>query len=78
MLQKFNDKSRSLNLSLARHTAIKAGQPLTVDDMQHIIADLFACQLPHLSPSGEPTLIVLTHEELRQKFIAQKTVNASF
>ena len=76
MLQKFNDKSRSLNLSLARHTAIKAGQPLTVDDMQHIIADLFACQLPHLSPGGEPTLIVLTHEELRQKFIAQKATNA--
>ncbi|MBQ9473943.1 MAG: DNA mismatch repair endonuclease MutL [Bacteroidales bacterium] len=68
MLQKFNDKSRSLNLSLARHTAIKAGQPLSVDDMQRIIADLFACQLPRLSPSGEPTLVVMTHEELRQKF----------
>ena len=68
MLQKFSDKSRTLCLTLARHSAVKAGQPLQPEEMQQIIADLFSCQVPNISPSGKRTITVIRREDIDGRF----------
>ena len=60
MMQKFNDRGQCLCRSLAHHTAIKSGKTLLQEEMQQIVADLFSCQVPEVSPSGKRTLKVLS------------------
>ena len=61
-------KKEFLAKVLARNMAIKAGEKLNDDEMQHIINELFSCELPYHSPSGKPTLITFTLEELAKRF----------
>lgn len=60
MMQKFSDRRQCLCRSLAHHTAIKSGKTLLQEEMQQIVADLFSCQVPEVSPSGKRTLKVFT------------------
>lgn len=64
MLQKFNDRTQSLCRSLARRMAMRPGIALQQDEMQQIVADLFCCKMPHTSPSGKKTLVILNPEKL--------------
>ncbi len=59
MLQKFNDSKVCLCRSLARQMAVKAGTVLQQAEMQQLIADLFCCQVPSVSPSGQKTMVVV-------------------
>ena len=61
-MQKYGD--RRLCASLARRMAIKEGQPLTQDEMQRLIADLFACPMAEISPSGKRIITIVKPEEL--------------
>lgn len=61
-------KRESLARALARNTSIKAGQQLSVDEMNHLIDELFACEMPNISLSGKPVISTFTLEELLQRF----------
>jgi DNA mismatch repair protein MutL len=62
------DKKEILALSMARKVAIKSGRTLSPEEMQDLSDQLFACKEPFFSPSGKPTFITLTVEELERKF----------
>lgn len=64
MINKFADRSQCLCRSLARHTCVKSGTPLQQAEMQQIIADLFCCQMPSMSPSGKKTMVIVQPENL--------------
>lgn len=66
MINKFADRSQCLCKSLARHTCVKAGTTLQQAEMQQIIADLFCCQMPGVSPSGKKTMVIVQPESLLQ------------
>ena len=64
MMQKFSDRQQCLCRSLARQMAMKAGTPLQQAEMQQLIADLFCCIVPHVSPSGKKTMAIIPPEKL--------------
>ena len=54
--------------SVARRGAISAGAALSTIEMRTLIDRLFRCEKPYASPSGHPTMIRISMEELRQRF----------
>ena len=54
--------------SFACHGAIRAGEPLTLPEMQNLVDQLFATDLPLSCPHGRPTLVHFTLEELERRF----------
>jgi DNA mismatch repair protein MutL len=58
----------SLARALARNTSIKAGLALSVDEMNLLIDELFACEMPNTSLSGKPVISTFTLEELLLRF----------
>ena len=62
------DKRDNLARSLARNGAIKAGTKQSLEEMNILIDQLFACQMPNLSLSGKPIIITFTLAELLEKF----------
>ena len=64
MLQKFNNRTQCLCRSLAHQMAVKCGTVLQQTEMQQLIADLFCCQTPTVSPSGKKTMVILSPEQL--------------
>jgi DNA mismatch repair protein MutL len=53
---------------VCKQAAVKAGQILSVDEMQNIIRQLERCQSPHTCPHGRPTMLHLTGEQLAREF----------
>ena len=64
MIQKFVDRRQCLCRSLARQMAVKSGTPLQQTEMQQLIADLFCCPVPHVSPSGKKTMSIIPPDKL--------------
>ncbi|MCQ2294957.1 MAG: DNA mismatch repair endonuclease MutL [Bacteroidales bacterium] len=64
MLQKFSNLDQCLCRTLAHQMSLKAGTPLQQAEMQQLLADLFCCQVPNVSPSGRRTMVVINPEEL--------------
>lgn len=54
--------------SYACHAAVRAGEPLTLPEMQNLVDQLFATDTPLSCPHGRPTLIQYTLAELEKKF----------
>ncbi|MCP4571249.1 MAG: DNA mismatch repair endonuclease MutL [bacterium] len=54
--------------SYACHGAVRAGEPLTVPEMQNLVDQLFATDTPLSCPHGRPTLIQFSLEELEKRF----------
>lgn len=52
---------------LAQKSAI-GSQRLTVQEMQQIIDQLFACQSPHQAPNGKKTFIIIDMDEINRRF----------
>ena len=48
--------------------AIKANDKIRTEEIDRLIEDLLACDLPYTCPHGRPTLILLNHNELEKKF----------
>ena len=63
-MQKFGDRGGALSASLARQMAVRAGTTLSEEQMQHLIADLFACPMAEVSPSGKKIITIVKPEEL--------------
>jgi len=53
---------------VACRSAIKAGQRLSVVEMQSLIDRLFACENPYTCPHGRPIVIKFSLDELANKF----------
>ncbi len=67
MMQRFNERDKSVCLSVAGQMAARSGKALKPEEMQHLIADLFSCQAPDISPSGKRIMFLLSEQELKEK-----------
>jgi DNA mismatch repair protein MutL len=54
--------------SYACHAAVRAGQPLNLEEMNHLVDRLFATTLPHGDPHGRPTFVRVDLNELHSRF----------
>ena len=63
-LQKFNNRSQSLCAALARQMAVKPGKVLSQEEMQQLVADLFACPQADTTPGGKKIITIVKPEEL--------------
>lgn len=73
-LQSLSSKSSSLRLgedmiatTVCRHS-VKANDKLSMPEIQALLDDLFACEMPYCCPHGRPTLIQMSLNELEKKF----------
>jgi DNA mismatch repair protein MutL len=73
-LQSLSSKSSALRLgedmivmSACRHS-VKANDKLSIPEVQALLEDLFACEMPYCCPHGRPTLIQMSMGELERKF----------
>ncbi|MCS7254113.1 MAG: DNA mismatch repair endonuclease MutL [Armatimonadota bacterium] len=57
-----------LRASIACKSAIKAGEALSMHEMERLIADLCKTSKPLLCPHGQPVMLALTTEELNRRF----------
>ncbi len=62
------DKRDNLARTLAKNAAIKAGTTLEMEEMNDLIDQLFACQMPSASIYGKPVILKITLEELAERF----------
>jgi DNA mismatch repair protein MutL len=53
-LHDFQDEVLSV---MACHPAIKVHRKLDMREMEHLLADLFKCRMPHTCPHGRPTIV---------------------
>ena len=63
-----DDLLERLARSHACHAAVKAGDPLTREEMRTLVDRLFATSRPHGDPHGRPTFVRLDLEELHRRF----------
>ena len=62
------DKRDNLARSLARNAAIKAGTRMSLEEMNLLIDQLFACQMPNVALNGKPVISTFTLTELLERF----------
>jgi DNA mismatch repair protein MutL len=62
------DKRDSLARSLARNAATKAGIKMSLEEMNLLIDQLFACQMPNVALNGKQVITTFTIEELLERF----------
>jgi DNA mismatch repair protein MutL len=62
------DFRREAAAMMACKAAIKAGDPITWEAMQQLMADLSACEIPWSCPHGRPPLVKLSLFELEKYF----------
>jgi len=63
------DKRTGLAKCIAHQSAIKTGTLLNKTEMLTIIDELFACEVPYISPTGRLTFITLGLDMLEQQFL---------
>jgi DNA mismatch repair protein MutL len=61
-------KQENIRKIIACHSAIKAGDKLSTQEMNQLIKDLYSTENPLTCPHGRPTMVRLTEEELRKRF----------
>jgi DNA mismatch repair protein MutL len=64
---KGNMKER-VALSLSVASAIDYGKLLTVEEMQHLVDELFACENPNYSPTGKKIMTIMNTTEIEKLF----------
>lgn len=73
-LSSLSSKSSSLRLSedaiatIACRASVKSNDVLSIPEMQALLKDLFACEMPYCCPHGRPTLVQISTGELERKF----------
>ncbi|MEO8771479.1 MAG: DNA mismatch repair endonuclease MutL [Ferruginibacter sp.] len=64
---KFSNREKLLR-SLAWQQSIKSGTILSQKEMQSLVNDLFACEMPNSTPNGKPTYMTFKKEDLDKMF----------
>jgi DNA mismatch repair protein MutL len=54
--------------SMAKQSAVRRGQTLSIAEMDELIGQLFACQVPNYSPAGKPVISILSNDEIEGRF----------
>jgi DNA mismatch repair protein MutL len=62
-------KREMLLRSVSWQQAVKSGILLSEREMQNLVADLFRCAQPNISPSGRPTYMEYRKEQLDRMFV---------
>jgi len=62
------DWAEGVAASMACHSAVRAGQTLTDEEMRELIRQLEQAAAPHTCPHGRPTMIHLSSEQLKREF----------
>jgi len=60
--------TESIAASLASQMAIGYGRQLSQDEMADLNAQLFACKMPNLSPSGRPVVAIIGTDDIDKLF----------
>ncbi len=55
-------------ISIACHSAVRAGQVLTDEEMRELIRQLEQAANPHTCPHGRPTMLRFSSEQLEREF----------
>jgi DNA mismatch repair protein MutL len=55
-------------VSLACHSAVKAGAHLHEEEMESLVAALFRCENPMRCPHGRPIVVTISRESLERSF----------
>ncbi len=63
-MQRFYNRGNTLCASLARQMAVRPGTPLGEQEMQQLLADLFACPMADTTPGGKRIITIVKPEEL--------------
>ncbi len=53
---------------MACHPAIKVHRRLSLQEMEGLIRDLFACRMPHSCPHGRPTVVRFSMDDIKRMF----------
>jgi DNA mismatch repair protein MutL len=61
-------KQENIRKLIACHSAIKAGDKLSAQEMNLLIRDLYATENPLTCPHGRPTMLKITEDELAKRF----------
>ncbi|MDZ4405038.1 DNA mismatch repair endonuclease MutL [Prosthecobacter sp.] len=73
-LSSLSTKSSSLRLSedaiatTACRASVKSNDVLSIPELQGLLKDLLACEMPYCCPHGRPTLVQISTAELERKF----------
>jgi DNA mismatch repair protein MutL len=62
------DPCEAVAKSYACHAAVKGGQSLGLEEMNALIDQLFATDVPHGDPHGRPTYLQISLAELERRF----------
>ncbi|MEM3554730.1 MAG: DNA mismatch repair endonuclease MutL [Candidatus Micrarchaeaceae archaeon] len=57
-----------LLITIACHSAVRAGQNLSPEEMRELVQMLEQTRLPRICPHGRPTMILLTCQQLQREF----------
>ena len=63
------DRKLNLAKTMAAQLSIKAQTRLSEQEMQNLVDQLFACNVPEIAPNGKKTYIIIGMEELAGKFL---------
>ena len=60
--------NENLALSLAVHSSINRSKKLEIEEMQHMLDDLFATENPYTSPSGKKCFVTYELDDIKKRF----------
>ena len=63
-----NDWLEKVATSMACHSAVRAGQVLTDEEMRELVRQLEQTVTPHTCPHGRPVMIHLSSGQLKREF----------
>jgi DNA mismatch repair protein MutL len=63
-----DDWRAAMLTTLACHSAVRAGQALSTEEMRQLIEQLGQCAAPRTCPHGRPTMILLSTTQLERQF----------
>ncbi len=61
-------RTEKLATTVACHSAVRAGDSLTLPEMRRLIEDLEACAAPQTCPHGRPTMLHMSTSQLEREF----------
>ncbi len=63
-----DDLEQAMLSSLACHAAIKAGEPMTLPEMEQLLADLDRTRVPTHCPHGRPLIFNMDRQDIEKRF----------
>ena len=67
-LRSAEGRTEKLATSIACHSAVRAGDPLTLPEMRRLLEDLEVCDAPQTCPHGRPTMLHMSVAQLEREF----------